>query len=63
MICFDFNKTSGCQRLPSSAIAARSKVEEHQRNHTPAVLTPLNVDKLALELVNKSDSLKRNYGT
>jgi len=40
---------------PPTAIAAKSKVEQHQRNNTPAVSTPLNIDKLALELVNHPD--------
>ena len=33
-------------------IAARNKVLQRQQNQHPAVFTPLNVDKLALELVN-----------
>ena len=37
---------------PPPAIARKSKVEERQANYTPALSTPLNIDKLALELVN-----------
>ena len=85
LVCFDFNKPSGCQSCsclsrtiavavaqgttpsstalvpnrpeaaadqPTLAIAARNKVEQRQLDHNPTVSTPLNVDKLALELVN-----------
>ena len=34
------------------AIAAKNKVEQCQRKQRPTVSTPLDVDKLALELVN-----------
>ena len=34
------------------AIAAKNKVEQRQRKQRPTVSTPLDVDKLALELVN-----------
>ena len=85
LVCFDFNKPSGCQRrtchsptiatavdpavthssiapAPNSmpqapnqqpqAIAAKNKVEQRQQKQRPTVSTPLDVDKLALELVN-----------
>ena len=85
LVCFDFNKASGCQRrtchflykcrrcgysihalfnCPSSKQHATStksatpsdrsknKVEQRQRKQSLTVSTPLDVDKLALELVN-----------
>ena len=85
LVCFDFNKASGCQRrtchfpyncrrcgysshalfnCPSSKQHAKrtksatpsdrskNKVEQRQRKQSPTVSTPLDVDKLALELVN-----------
>ena len=40
---------------PPSATAAKSRVEQLQRNYRPTVFTPLNVDKYELELVNHPD--------
>ena len=41
---------------PTPAIAARNKVEQRQHDCKPLVSTPLNVDKLALELVKHPNS-------
>ena len=39
------------------AIAAKNKVEQRQQKQRPTVSTPLDVDKLALKLVNHSIDL------
>ena len=41
---------------PTPAIAARNKVEQRHLDCNPTVSTPVNVDKLALELVNHPKS-------
>ena len=46
------NRPKAAADQPTLAIAARNKVEQRQLDRNPTVSTPLNVDKLALELVN-----------
>ena len=47
------NRPEAATDQPTLAIAARNKVEQRQLDRNPTVSTPLNVDKLALELVNR----------
>jgi len=50
------NRPKGATDQSTPTIAARNKVEQRQLNCNPTVSTPLNVDKLALELVNHPNS-------
>ena len=50
------NSSQEATDQPTPAIAARNKVEQRQLDWNPTVSTPLNVDKLALELVNHPNS-------
>jgi len=50
------NRLETATDQPTPAIAARNKVEQRQLNCNPTVSTPLDVDKLALELVNHPNS-------
>ena len=46
------NRSEAAADQPTLAMAARNKVKQRQLDRNPTVSTPLNVDKLALELVN-----------
>ena len=46
------NRTPQAPNQQPRAIAAKNKVEQRQQKQRPTVSTPLDVDKLALELVN-----------
>ena len=50
------NRPEAATDQSTPAIAARNKVEQRQLDCNPTVSTPLNVDKLAFELVNHPNS-------